>query len=80
MNKKVYILMATYNKKYLQKQIDSIYPIFTDNNQEKYNKYLEYSKQWKNLILLGRLAEYKYYDMDDMTERALKIFKEIIND
>ena len=28
-----------------------------------------------NLILLGRLAEYKYYDMDDMVERALEVFE-----
>ncbi len=25
--------------------------------------------------MLGRLAEYKYYDMDDMVERALEIFE-----
>ena len=24
--------------------------------------------------MVGRLAEYKYYDMDDMVERALEIF------
>ena len=41
----------------------------------KYNKYLEYSKEFDNLILLGRLAEYKYYDMDDMVERALEVFE-----
>jgi UDP-galactopyranose mutase len=57
------------------------YPIFTSENQKKYEQYFKYSKQYKNLILLGRLAEYKYYDMDDIVERALMIFeKEIQND
>jgi UDP-galactopyranose mutase len=27
-----------------------------------------------NLLLVGRLAEYRYYDMDDMVERALEVF------
>ncbi|MEF3281015.1 MAG: UDP-galactopyranose mutase [Elusimicrobiota bacterium] len=51
------------------------YPIFTKENQEKYSKYFEYSKKFKNLILVGRLAEYKYYDMDDVVERALEVFE-----
>jgi UDP-galactopyranose mutase len=73
-------ILKEYPKEYLKGKNTPYYPIFTDENQKKYNRYLEYSKQWKNLILLGRLAEYKYYDMDDMVERALKVFeKEIRN-
>lgn len=53
------------------------YPIFTDKNQTNYNKYLEYAKEFENLILLGRLAEYKYYDMDDIVERALEVLEHI---
>jgi UDP-galactopyranose mutase len=30
------------------------------------------------LILLGRLAEYRYYDMDDAVKRALEVFEERI--
>ena len=68
-------ILKEYPKAYDKTKDTPYYPIFTDENQEKYNKYLNYSKQWKNLILLGRLAEYKYYDMDDMVERALEIFE-----
>ena len=50
------------------------YPILTERSIELFNKYLEHSKMWDNLILLGRLAEFKYYDMDDIVERALIIF------
>ena len=72
-------ILKEYPKAYDKTKDTPYYPIFTEFNQEKYNRYLEYSKQWQNLILLGRLAEYKYYDMDDIVERALEVFKEKIN-
>ena len=68
-------ILKEYPKEYDKIKDIPYYPIFTDENQKKYNQYLEYSKQFSNLILLGRLAEYKYYDMDDMVERALEVFK-----
>jgi UDP-galactopyranose mutase len=68
-------ILKEYPKEYIKGQDTPYYPIFTDENQAKYNKYLEYSKRWTNLILLGRLAEYKYYDMDDMVERVLEVFE-----
>lgn len=54
------------------------YPVFTSDAQEKYGKYFELAKNFKNLILLGRLAEYKYYDMDDVIKSALEVFEEVI--
>ena len=51
------------------------YPIFTDANQKLFQKYDDYAKQFPNITLLGRLAEYKYYDMDDIVERVLAHFK-----
>ncbi len=35
------------------------------------------AKEIENLILIGRLAEYRYYDMDDIVERALELFEEM---
>jgi UDP-galactopyranose mutase len=72
-------ILKEYPKEYVKEKDTPYYPIFTDKNQANYNKYLEYSKDFDNLILVGRLAEYKYYDMDDIVERALEVFeKEII--
>lgn len=68
-------ILKEYPKEYRKGKDTPYYPIFTDENQAKYNKYLEYSKEFDNLILVGRLAEYKYYDMDDMVERALEVFE-----
>ena len=52
------------------------YPLFTDENQKRYEEYEEYAKRFENLTLIGRLAEYKYYDMDDIVLRALKVYEE----
>ncbi len=73
-------ILKEYPQEYIKDVNTPYYPIFTDKNQCKFNQYAEYSKRFDNLILLGRLAEYKYYDMDDMVERALEVFeKEILN-
>ncbi len=71
-------ILKEYPKEYIKGKDTPYYPIFTTENQTKYNQYLEYSKRWNNLILLGRLAEYKYYDMDDIVERALEVFEKEI--
>jgi UDP-galactopyranose mutase len=54
------------------------YPIFTDENREAYNRYLELCKEYRNLHLLGRLAEYKYYNMDQIIVRALEYYREYL--
>jgi UDP-galactopyranose mutase len=43
-----------------------------------YLKYREEADKFKNLLLVGRLAEYRYYDMDDVVKRALDVFEERI--
>lgn len=48
-----------------QKGGEPYYPINDDKNSELYKKYAEKAKQTKNVLFGGRLAGYKYYDMDD---------------
>lgn len=50
------------------------YPVFTAETRENYERYREYHKKFKNIILVGRLAEYRYYDMDDVVDRALQVY------
>ncbi len=72
-------ILKEFPKKYIKEKDIPYYPVFTQEDQKKYSRYLEYSKSFDNLILVGRLAEYKYYDMDDVVERALEVFdKEIV--
>lgn len=51
------------------------YPFFNDKAKNSYQKYANMAKNYKNLLLLGRLAEYKYYDMDDVVLRAIEQIK-----
>lgn len=50
------------------------YPIPHPENQFIFKKYWDKAKLYDQLILLGRLAEYKYYDMDACIAKALKVF------
>lgn len=73
-------ILKEYPTEYKIGENTPYYPVFTGQNQIKYNNYLEYSKEFKNLVLVGRLAEYKYYDMDDIVERALEVFEKEKNE
>lgn len=54
------------------------YPIPNTANFELYQKYKSLSEGVKNFHLLGRLAEYKYYNMDEITANALKLADNIL--
>jgi len=56
------------------------YPIVGKANQERYNSYLEMSRIFPNLYLCGRLAEYRYYNMDAAVERALTVAGQVKKD
>jgi len=55
------------------------YPISNPTNIALYKQYADFFKQYKNFYPLGRLSQYKYFDMDDAIEQALKLAKELIN-
>ena len=60
-----------------KKCLDPYYPINNEENNNMYYKYQQEVEQFKNIYLVGRLAEYKYYNMDAVIARALEISKEI---
>lgn len=53
------------------------YPIPTEKNQKVYEKYRVKAAQYENIRLCGRLAEYKYYNMDQIIESALQLCQQI---
>ncbi len=55
-----------------------MYPVINNDNSKRLIKYLKHASKKKNLILCGRLAEFKYYDMHQVIGRALKIFENLI--
>ncbi|WP_195282979.1 UDP-galactopyranose mutase [Harryflintia acetispora] len=53
------------------------YPVVTKDSDERYQLYLGEAAKYKNLFLCGRLAEFKYYNMDICIEHALEYFKKV---
>jgi len=53
------------------------YPIPRAKNREHYLKYYQEAKAYKNLYLLGRLANYKYINMDEAVYNAMSLFRMI---
>lgn len=49
------------------------YPINDTKNNAIYDKYSSLAKELPNVNMLGRLAEYKYYDMDDVIASAMHL-------
>ena len=49
------------------------YSIINPENNALYAKYAALASEYPNLHLLGRLAEYKYYNMDAIAGRALEL-------
>ncbi|MCM1258717.1 MAG: UDP-galactopyranose mutase [Roseburia sp.] len=54
------------------------YAILNEDNQKLYQKYADRFSKLSNVYLLGRLAEYKYYNIDAITERALAMAEDMI--
>lgn len=57
--------------------MEKYYPVNDEKNNELANKYRELSQKENNVIFGGRLAEYKYYDMDDVIKSAINIYGSI---
>ena len=59
---------------------EPFYPIPTTEHRELYLKYKTIADTLKNVIFCGRLAEYQYYNMDQVVANTLKRFDEDISD
>jgi len=74
------IIVKEYPKKY-DEENEPYYPIPKKGNFEQYEKYKNkaesLNKKFKDVRFysIGRLAEYKYYNMDVVVKRALEKFK-----
>jgi len=56
---------------------DPYYPVPRPENAELYKKYQQLASTKKNTYFVGRLATYKYYNMDQVVAQALTTFKKI---
>ena len=54
------------------------YAILNDENIQHYERYKALTESLPNFHLIGRLAEYKYYNMDKIVENALDLSQELV--
>lgn len=54
---------------------DPYYPLGSERNHVIYNKYREEIDKSKNIIVGGRLGDYKYYDMHHTIGKALELYE-----
>jgi UDP-galactopyranose mutase len=57
---------------------DPYYPVPRPENAELYKKYQQLAASMTNTYFVGRLATYKYYNMDQVVAQALTTFKKIL--
>jgi UDP-galactopyranose mutase len=65
-------------KEYPQAEGDPFYPIPRPENDAIYKKYQTRAEQESNVTFVGRLAEYRYYNMDQVVASALSKADKII--
>lgn len=73
-NKNVTIISREYSTEW-KDGMESFYPVNDAKNGELYQRYRVLADGEQNVIFGGRLAEYKYYDMDDVIARVFEVFE-----
>ncbi|NCE65311.1 UDP-galactopyranose mutase [Pseudoflavonifractor sp. 524-17] len=56
-------------------KLEPYYPVLTKESQTQFARYQALADRIPNLIRCGRLADFKYYNMDQALERALETVK-----
>lgn len=51
------------------------YPVLTKDSLGTYQKYRDYADKFTNLTLCGRLADFQYYNMDQVVLKTLKLYE-----
>ena len=65
---------TTIVKEYSSDVGEPYYPIPNPENQALYERYRELAMQEKNIYFVGRLANYKYFNMDQAILNSLEYF------
>lgn len=68
-----------FPQEYIIGENDPYYPIPNDENHGNFEKYKELANKEKNVFFTGRLANYKYYNMDETVGVALQLFSQKIS-
>ena len=72
----VYEYPISYDKK-SELGNEPYYPVLTDESIKVFEIYKKHAEKFQNLILCGRLADFKYYNMDEVILKAFKVYEEM---
>lgn len=61
-----------------QDDLEKYYPILTNSNSEIFRRYTREAEKLKSVHFCGRLADFRYYNMDQVVARALTLFEKVI--
>lgn len=70
-------IIKEYPEVYKDNQQVPYYAILSPENKAMHQKYVDMMKAFPQFYLLGRLAQYKYYNIDGIVEEALALFKQL---
>ena len=57
--------------------LEAYYPIPTDESEKSFRLYADQANKISNLFLCGRLANYRYFNMDQALENAFEVHEKV---
>jgi UDP-galactopyranose mutase len=70
-------LWTSIAREYPVAEGEPYYPVPTEINQELYRRYQNEAQKLKSVYFLGRLAEYRYYSMDQVLDQVFRFLTDI---
>lgn len=67
------VLLREYPQAYEEGKYPPYYPISNPQTERQMAQYRALAMQYPGLVLCGRLAEYRYYNMDQTVKRAMEL-------
>lgn len=71
------IIAKEYPQPFFRGENERYYPILNEENSNLYQKYLDKAQSLENTYFIGRLGDYRYYNIDATIERALEFFENV---
>jgi UDP-galactopyranose mutase len=68
---------TTIVKEYTTDNGEPYYPVPNPKNQEIYERYRKEAEKLTNVYFVGRLANYKYFNMDEAFKNALELYEKL---
>ncbi|SDB63115.1 UDP-galactopyranose mutase [Flavobacteriaceae bacterium MAR_2010_188] len=68
---------TTIVREYTTDEGEPYYPVLNDSNKAIYERYQKEAEKLKDVYFVGRLANYKYFNMDQAFLNALDLFKSL---